>query len=80
MHLEMCLEVGQEGEEDGQRQLEHLRDGGDAVFRQRYAQVLLDGVDEHLVGFEDGPSVLQDGQEKLQREDLGPQLMGSGGS
>lgn len=80
MHLEMCLEVGQKGEEDGQRQLEHFGDGGDTVFRQRYAQVLLDGVDEHLIGFEDGPSVLQDGQEELQREDLGPQLVGSAGS
>lgn len=77
MHLEMRLEVGQEGEENGQRQLEHFGDGGDAVFRQRYAQVLLDGVDEHLIGFEDGPSILQDGQEELQREDLGPQLVGS---
>lgn len=77
MHLEMRLEVGQEGEKDGQRQLEHFGDGGDAVFRQCYAQVLLDGVDEHLVSFEDGPSVLQDGQEELQREDLGPQLVGS---
>lgn len=62
LHLEVGFEVGQECEEDGQREFEDLGDGGDAVFGQRHAKVLLDGVDEHLVGLEDGAGVLQDGQ------------------
>lgn len=62
----MGFEVGQECEEDGQGELEDLGDGGDAVFGQRHTQVLLDGVDEHLVGLEDGPCILQDGEQQLQ--------------
>lgn len=78
LHLEMSFEVGQQGEEDGQRELKDFGDGGDAVFGQCHTQVLLNGVDEHLVGLEDGPCVLQDGQQQLQREHLGAQLMGPG--
>lgn len=74
----MCLEVGQQSEENGERELEDFRHGGDAVLGERHAQVLLDGVDEHLVGFEDGPGVLQDGQEELEGQDLRPQLVGPG--
>ena len=66
----MCLEVRQQGEEDGQRQLEDFGYGGDAVLGQCHAQVLLDGVDEHLVGLEDRPGVLQDGEQQLQGEHL----------
>lgn len=62
----MCFEVGEQGEEDGEGELEHLRHGGDPVLGQRHTQVLLDGVDEHLIGLEDGPGILQDRQEKLQ--------------
>lgn len=78
LHLEVGLEVGEEGEEDGQREREDLGDRGDAVLGQRHTQVLLDGVDEHLVGLEDGPSVLQDGQQQLEGQHLGAQLMGPG--
>lgn len=70
LHLEVGLEVGQKCEENGQGEFEDLRHRRDAVFGQRNAQVLLDGVDEHLVGLEDGPSVLQDGQQQLQGQDL----------
>lgn len=66
----MGFEVGQQREEDGERQLEDLGDGRDAVLGERHAQILLDGVDEHLVGLENGPRILQDGQQQLQRQDL----------
>ena len=72
----MRLEVGEQGEENGEREFEDLRHGGDAVLGQGHAQVLLDGVDEHLVGLEDGPGVLQDGQEQLEGQDLRSQLVG----
>ena len=58
LHLEMLFEVGEEREEDCERQLEDIGDGGDAVLGERHAQVLLDGVDEHLIGAEDGARVL----------------------
>lgn len=73
----MSLEVGEEGEEDGEREREDLGDRGDAVLGQRHTQVLLDGVDEHLVGLEDGPRVLQDGQQQLEGQHLGAQLVRS---
>lgn len=79
LHLQVNLEVGQQGEEDGQRELKHLGHGGDAVFGQCHAQVLLDGVDEHLVGAEHGPGALQHREQQLQRDDLGAQLVGSAG-
>lgn len=72
----MRLEVGEQSEEDGEREFEDLRHGGDAVLGQGHTQVLLDGVDEHLVSLEDGPSVLQDGEEQLEGQDLRSQLMG----
>lgn len=77
LHLEVGLEVGEEGEEDGEREREDLGDRGDAVLGQRHTQVLLDGVDEHLVGLEDGPRVLQDGQQQLEGQHLGAQLVRS---
>lgn len=72
----MRLEVGEQSEENGERKFEDLRHGGDTVLGQGHAQVLLDGVDEHLISLEDGPGVLQDGQEQLQGQDLRSQLMG----
>lgn len=79
LHLQVNLEVGQQGEKDGQRELKHLGHGGDAVFGQSHAQVLLDGVDEHLVGAEHGPGALQHREQQLQGDDLGAQLVGSAG-
>lgn len=76
LHLEVRLEVGQQREEDGKGELEDLRHRGDPVLRQGHAKVLLDGIDEHLVCLEDGPGVLQDGQEQLEGQDLGAQLVG----
>jgi hypothetical protein len=78
LHLEVGLEVGEESEEDGERELKDFRDRGDTVLRQCHTQVLLDGVDEHLVGLEDGPSILQYGQEQLEGQYLGAQLVGPG--
>lgn len=61
LHLEVGLEVGQQSEEYGERQLKDLRHRGDSVFGQGHTQVLFDGVDEHFICFENGPSILQDG-------------------
>ena len=58
----MLFEVGEQGEEDGQRQFEDLRHGGHAILGERDTQVLFDGVYEHLVRAENGTRVLQDGQ------------------
>lgn len=66
----MCLEVGEQSEENGQRKLKDLRHRGDAVFGQGHTQVLLDGIDKHLICLEDGPGVLQDGQQQLEGQDL----------
>lgn len=71
----MDLEVGQQGEKDGQRELKDLRHGGDAVFGQRHAQILFDGVDKHLMGAKHWPGALQHRQQQLQGDNLGPQLM-----
>lgn len=76
LHLEVGLEVGQESEEDGERELKDLRHRGDSVFGQGHTQVLFDGVDEHFIRFENGPGVLQDGKQQLEGQDLWSQLMG----
>lgn len=70
LHLEVGLKMGEQGKEDGERELKDFRHRGDTVLGQRHAQILLDGVYEHLVGLEDGPGILQDGQQKLQRQHL----------
>lgn len=72
----MDLEVGEQGEEDSQRELKDLRHRGDAIFGQRHAQILFDGVDKHLVCAEHRPGALQHRQQQLQGDNLGPQLMG----
>lgn len=76
LHLKVNLEVRKQGEEDSQWQLEDLRNRGDAIFRQCHAQILFDGVDEHLMSTKHRPSTLQHRQQQLQRDDLGPQLVG----
>lgn len=68
--------MGKQGEEDGEREFKDLRHGGDAVFRQRHAEVLFDGVDEHLVSAEHGSGSLQHRQQQLEGDYLGPQLVG----
>lgn len=75
----MGLEVGQQRKEDGERELKDFRDGRDAVLGQRHTQVLLDGVNEHLIGLEDGACILQDGQEQLKGQDLRAELVRPGG-
>lgn len=75
LHLEMRLEVGEQSEENGQREFEDLRHRGDSILRQGHTQILLYGVDEHLIGLEDGPSILQNGQQQLEGQDLRSQLM-----
>ena len=52
LHLEMDLEGLEEREEDGERQLHHLRHTGHSVLRQRHTQVLLHRSDEHLLRLE----------------------------
>lgn len=68
--------MGEQSEENGEWEFEDLRHRGDSIFGQGHTEVLFDGVDEHLIRLEDGPSVLQDGEEQLQGQDLGAQLMG----
>ena len=80
LFLEVLFEVGQQGEEDGQAELEHLRHRGRPVLGERHAQVLLDGRDEHVVGGEHVTGRLQDRQQQLQRQHLGAQLVRSGGA
>ena len=63
--LEVGLELHQKGQEDGEGQLEHLANVGDAVLGEGDAEVLLDGRDEHLVGLEDGPGVLHHREDQL---------------
>lgn len=75
LHLQVDFEVRQQREEDGQRQLKNLGHRRDAVLGERHAQVLLDGVNEHLVRAEDGPGALQHRQQQLQRHNLGAQLV-----
>lgn len=70
--------MGQQGEEDRQRQLEDLRHRGNTVFGQRHAQVLLDGIGKHFVSAEDWAGTLQQGKQQLQGDNLGAQLMGPG--
>lgn len=77
LHLEVRLEVGEQSEENGKWEFKDLRHRGHAVLGQGHTQVLLDGVDEHLIGLEDGPGVLQDGQQQLEGQDLRSQLVGS---
>lgn len=76
LHLEVNLEVGEQSEEDGERELKDLRHRGDAVFRQRHAQILFDGIDKHLMGAKHGSGALQHREQQLKRDNLGPQLMG----
>lgn len=76
LHLEVRLKMREQSEENGERELEDLRHGGDAILGQGHTQVLLDGVYEHLVGLEDGSGVLQDGEQQLEGQDLRSQLVG----
>lgn len=75
LHLEVRLKVGEQSEENGEWEFEDLRHRGHSIFGQGHTQVLFDGIDEHLISLEDGPGVLQDGQEQLEGQDLRSQLM-----
>lgn len=54
----MKFEPREQSQEDGERELEDLRHGGDAVLAESHAQVLLDGGDEHDIAAEHGASWL----------------------
>ena len=58
LHLQVLFEVRQQRQEDGERQLEHVGDGRNAVLRESDTQVLFDCIDKHLVGAEHRASVL----------------------
>lgn len=75
LHLQVDFEVGKQGEEDGQWEFEDLRYRGDAIFGQCHTQILLDGIHKHLVGAKHWPGALQHGEQQLQGDNLGPQLM-----
>ena len=47
------------------------------ILGESYTQVLLDGIDKHVIGAEHRASILEDGQEKLEGQDLAAKLMGS---
>lgn len=76
LHLQVDLEVGEQGEEDSQWELKDLGHRGDAILGQSHAQILFDGVDEHLVSAKHRPGALQHRQQQLQGDNLGPQLVG----
>ena len=65
LHLEVRFERRQQCEKDGQREFKHSRHTGDAILRESNAEVLLDGVDEEVIGSEHGARVLQNGEEEL---------------
>lgn len=76
LHLEMNLKVGQQGQEDGQRELKNLRHRGNAIFGQRHAEILLDGVGKHIMSTEHWAGTLQQRKQQLKGNNLRPQLMG----
>lgn len=55
--------------------MKHFRDGRDAIFAEGDTEVLLDGCDEGVIGPEHLASILHDGKQHLQGEDLGSQFM-----
>lgn len=67
--------MGEQGEEDGEGELKHLGHRGHPVLGEGHTQVLLDGIDKHLVGAEDRPCPLEHRQQQLQRHHFGAQLM-----
>ena len=78
LHLQMHFKVWKKSEKNSERELKDIRHWGDAVLGQRHAEVLLDRGDEHLMSPEDRAGVLQHGQEELQGDHLGTQLVGPG--
>lgn len=76
LHLQVDLEVGEQCEEDSQRKLKDLRHRRDAIFGQRHTQILFDGVDKHLVSAKHWAGALQHGEQQLQGDNLGAQLVG----
>lgn len=74
----MHFELVEQSEKYRQRQFENLRVRRNAVLRQSYAKILLDGFDEHDVVPEDGTRRLQDGQEQVEREDFAAKLVTPG--
>ena len=72
LRLERRPKLGQEGEEDGARQLVRRGNRGRRVRHHRVAQVLRDGRHESLGRAEHGSRVLEENLEQLQRERLPP--------
>ena len=78
LHLQVHFKVWKKSKKNSERELKDIRHWRDAVLGQRHTEVLLDCVDEHLVSPEDRAGVLQHGQEELQGDHLGAQLVGPG--
>ena len=78
LHLQVHFKVWKKSKKNSERELKDIRHWRDAVLGQRHTEVLLDCVDEHLVSPEDWAGVLQHGQEELQGDHLGAQLVGPG--
>ena len=77
MHFEVSLKGGEKSQEDCQREFKHCRHWWNTIFGESNTQILLDGCHKHFMGAEHRTSILKAGQQQLERQNLGTQLMGS---
>ena len=64
----MILKISDECQKNGKRNPEYRSDGGDTIFEQREAEVLLDGGDKGVARSKDGARIFEDGLQELQRQ------------
>ena len=75
LDLEVVLKVREEDDKEREGESKDLGDGGDAVLEQRCAaQVLLDGRDKLFVRAKGAAPRVEDKEEELEGEDLGPHV------
>lgn len=79
LHFEMSFEVGEQCHKYGEWEMKDLRDGRHTILAESHTQVLFDGRDEGLIGAENTARILDNWQQHLQRQNLGPKLMRSVG-
>ena len=72
----MTLKGGQQSEEDGERELKHLREVRHSILGEGNTEVLFHSSNEYFVSAKYRTRVLDDGEEEFKREQLGTQLMG----
>ncbi len=69
-------EASHEGEEDRGRECQGSRVGRSRILQQAQAQMLLDAIDELVLGPEGWATVLQQNLQKLQSQDLNSKSKG----